>query len=126
MTQFNGDEECFADIRHFIMKESNVDECRRFITYGEGPLARELETGYRLSNWGHVLAVELDYLNLRAKVQLFAGPEANPFVYTVQLGRNPSIIDYNEAYGNFFVYYPKEERGEFDGEVMDLVGVRRG
>jgi hypothetical protein len=29
-------------------------------------------------------------MQLRAKVQLFAGPEVQPNVYTVQLGRNPS------------------------------------
>jgi hypothetical protein len=64
-------------------------------------------------------------MQFRAKVQLFAGPEAHPHVYTVQLGRNPSRIDYSEACGDFFAYYPKEERGEFDGEVSELIGTGR-
>lgn len=123
--QFRGDEECFSDIRRFIMNPSNVEECRRFITYSQGQLAWTLDAGYTLKNWGHLLCVETDYLNFRAKVQLFAGPKMKPFVYTVQLGRNPSRIMCSEAYGNFFAYYPQKERGEFDGEVSDLIGVMR-
>jgi hypothetical protein len=125
MTQFRGDEKCFADIRHFITNESNVDECRRFVMYTQSHLARRLDAGYRLTNWGHILCAEVDYLNLRAKVQLFVGPEMKSLVHTVQLGHNPSLIVYSEAYGNFFAYHPKEERAEFDGEVSELVGVMR-
>ena len=29
------------------------------------------------------------------------------------------------SFGNFFAYYPKEERDEFDGEVSELIGTRR-
>ena len=61
----------------------------------------------------------------RAKVQLFAGLEVQPNVYTVQLGRNPSRIDYSGAYGDFFAYYPKEDRREFDGEASELIGTKR-
>jgi hypothetical protein len=64
-------------------------------------------------------------MQFRARVQLFAGPEVQPNVYTVQLGRNPLRIDYSEAYGDFFAYYPKEDRGEFDGEVSELIGTKR-
>ncbi len=123
MPQFRGDEECFADIRHFIMNPSNAAESERFVTYKEGQLVWGVDAGRRLKSWGHVVCVQADYLNLTAKIQLFAGPETKPFCYTVQLGKNPSRIIYNEAHGDFFAYHPKEQRGEFDGEVTELIHV---
>jgi hypothetical protein len=77
-----------------------------------------------LSTWGHILCAETDYMQFRAKVQLFAGPEVQPNVYIIHLGQNPSRIDYSEAYGDFFAYYPKKQHGEFDGEV-ELIDTRR-
>ncbi len=125
MPNFRGDESCFDDVREFIVNEGDIDKCKPFVNYNQQPLAWQLRNGQRLSTWGHILCAETDYMQFRAKVQLFAGPEAQPNVYTVQLGRNPSRIDYSEACGDFFAYYPKERRGEFDGEVSELVGTRR-
>lgn len=122
---FRGDETCFRDIRDFIMNPSNIAECRRFISYTQDQLAAPLNAGARLRNWGHILCAETDYMNLRSKVELFAGPDVKQLVYTIQVGMNPSRIDYNEAYGDFYAYYRKEERGEFDGEVSELIGTRR-
>ena len=120
MTQFRGDEECFADIRHFIMNESTIEECNRFVTYAKGQLAWQLQAGAGLRSWGHFVCVESDYFRFRAKVQLFAGPTSRPPVYTIQLGKNPSTIHYTEAFGDFFTYYPMQERRDFDGEVSEL------
>jgi len=120
VTRFRGDEECFADIRHFIMNESTIEECNRFVTYAKGQLAWQLGAGARLVSWGHFVCVESDYLRFRSKVQLFAGPISRPPVYTIQLGKNPSRIYFTEAFGDFFAYYPKQKRREFDGEASEL------
>jgi hypothetical protein len=125
MPQFRGDESCFDDLREFIINEGDVDKCKNFVTFNQQPLAWQLRQGQRLSAWGHILCAETDCMQFRAKVQLFAGPEAQPNVYTIHLGRNPSRIDFTEAYGDFLAYYPKEERGEFDGEVSELIGTQR-
>jgi hypothetical protein len=125
MQRFRGDEPYFEDIRQFIANEGNIDKCRSFVSYNQQPLAWQLRNCGRLNAWGHILCAETDYMHFRAKVQLFAGPQAQPHVYTVQLGGNPSRIDYTEALGEFFVYYPKEQRGEFDGEVSELIGTAR-
>lgn len=85
----------------------------------------QLRAGDRLSVWGHVLLVEAGYKAFRAKVQLFVGPQNRSVVYTVQLGTNPSPIHYSEAYGDFFAYYPVDERSGFDGEVSELGVVTR-
>ncbi len=116
MPHFRGDEACFTDIRNFIVTDRcPVTECRRFVTYRAEHLAWQLQGGASPSAWGHFLCAEADYLNLTASVELFAGPGKRPLSYVVHLGKNPSRLDYGEAYGDFFAYLPKEERGVFDG-----------
>jgi len=78
-----------------------------------------------LSAWGHLIGVDATYMGFRAKVQLFAGPENRSTVFTVQLGKNPSPIHYSDTYGDFFAYYPPEQRDDFDGEVSELGVVAR-
>jgi hypothetical protein len=123
--RFRGDEPCFSDIRDFVMKGCPLDEIGRFVTESREQFVYQLRGGDRLSAWGHIIAVESDYMGFRAKVQLFVGPESLSRVYTVRLGNNPSPIHYSEAYGDFFAYHPVEERGEFDGEVSELGAVTR-
>jgi hypothetical protein len=123
--RFRGDEPCFADIRNFIIKDCSLDEVPRFVTYSREPFVYQLRAGDRLSAWGHLISTESNYTDFRAKVQLFVGPETRPLVYTVQLGKNPSPIHYSEAYGDFFAYYPADERHEYDGEISELGAVVR-
>lgn len=120
MPRFRGDEGCFANIRKFIIEDCKLEDCRRFVTFVPNQIIPLLQTGKRSDEWGHFVGVETDYLNLRAKVQLFAGPRSPQNVYTVQLGKNPSRIHFAESFGDLFVYYRKDERGEFDGEVCSL------
>ncbi len=123
--RFRGDEPCFTEIRNFIMNDCPLDEIGRFVTESQEQFAYQLRAGDRLSVWGHLIGVESDYMGFRAKVQLFVGPESLSRVYTVRLGKNPSPIHFSEAYGDFFAYYPVEDRGEFDGEVSELGAVAR-
>jgi len=123
--RFRGDEPCFEAIRNFIVKDCPLDDIPSFVNYSREPFVYQLRVGDRLSAWGHLVCVESNYSDFRAKVQLFAGPETRPLVYTVQLGKNPSLIHYSEAYGDFFAYYPIEERHEYDGEVTELGAVVR-
>jgi hypothetical protein len=123
--RFRGDEVCFAEIRNFITNGCPIDEIGRFVTQSREQFAHQLRASDRLSVWGHLLGVDAGYTGFRAKVQLFAGPENRSSVFTVQLGKNPSPIHYSEAYGDFFAYYPPEERSEFDGEVSELATVTR-
>jgi hypothetical protein len=124
MTRFRGDEPCFAEIRRFITSECSIDECTRFVSYSNKQIAYQLQQGARLAACGHILCAEADYLNLTAKVQLFVGPEFLAPVYTVRLGKSPSLIHYSEAVAEFFAYHPQNQRGEYDGEVSDLFRIR--
>lgn len=118
--RFRGDEFHFSDIRDFIMNGCPIDQINRYVTESREQFVYQLRAGQTLSVWGHILTAECDYTDFRARVQLFVGPESLSRVYSVQLGRNPSPIHYDEAYGDFFRYYPIEERGEFDGELSKL------
>jgi len=120
MPLFKGSEPCFADLRRFIAEECSIEECTRFLSYGREQIALDIQRGYRLKNWGHILTAEVDYLAIFAKVQLFVGPEFLSPVYTVKLGPNPSRIDCSDASADFFAYYPEAERGEFDGIVSAM------
>ena len=123
--RYRGDEPCFSGIRNFILKGCPIDEIGRFVTQSREQFVHQLRAGDRLSAWGHIVCVEAGYKGFRAKVQLFVGPQNQSVVYTVSLGENPSPIHYSEAYGDFFAYYPLEERGEFVGEVSELGVVTR-
>ncbi len=94
------------------------------MSYSKKQIAYQLQQGARLAAWGHVLCAEADYLNLTAKVQLFVGPEFLAPVYTVRLGKSPSLVHYSEACADFFAYYPPGQHGEYDGEVSDLFRIR--
>lgn len=120
--RYRGDEPCFSDIRNFIMN-GTIEEIGRFVTQSREQFAFQLRAGGRLSVWGHLLAVDASHMGFHAKVQLFAGPENRSTVFTVKIGENPSPIYYSEAYGDFFAYYPQDERSEFDGEVSELGAV---
>ncbi len=116
MPQFGGDESCFAEMRHFIITDGSLEACERFVAHAQSPLGNVQGLKY----WGHILSAEADYSQLRARVQLFAGPGVQTRAYSMALGRNPSLIDYTQYLGDFFGYYPKGERDEFDGEVGGL------
>jgi hypothetical protein len=118
MTQFRGDEDCFAAIRDFMVKDgTNLDDCARFVSVEKSPL----QGVEKLRDCGHILSAEKHDSRLISRVQLFAGPGSLGRVYCVELGADPSPIFYNKWFGDFFGYYPKEERGEFDGEVGELI-----
>jgi hypothetical protein len=121
--RFRGDEDCFSEIRDFIMNGCPIDEVRRFVTQSPEQFEYQLRAGSRLKVWGHLIGVDSSHMGFRARVQLFVGPQNRSTVLTVQIGKNPSPIYYPEAYGDFFAYYPPEERVDFDGEVSELVAL---
>ena len=121
MPHFRGDESCFADIRQFIMSDNcPVEKCTNFVSYNVENIALQLRAGAKLTSWGHFLAAESNYLNLIARVELFAGPGKQPVSYGVRLGRNPARLDWNEAHADFFEYFPKEQRTSYDGTISPL------
>ncbi len=112
--RFRGDEGCFREIRDFIATEGTIERCDRFVS---AQARSVIYLGWRPANWGHLVTAEVDYLRITSRVQLFLGPESLPALYTINLGRNPSPIHYRQAEVRFFEYFPKDKRGDFDGEL---------
>src|ERR1700683_1193949 len=123
MSEYRGDEPCFSDIRNFIIKSSKLEEARKFITRSDDPSVWGIGPGERLNVWGHILSAETDYFNFVARVNLFAGPTNRPLIYNVRLGDNPSRIHHSRKEADFFVYFPRGERGVYDGEVVSMICV---
>jgi hypothetical protein len=119
--RFRGDEDCFRDIREFIKTEGTIERCDRFVSAQSQSV---IYRGWRPANWGHLVTAEVDYLRITSRVQLFLGPESLPALYVISLGRNASHIHYREAEVRFFEYLPREERGDFDGELKTGFAVR--
>jgi hypothetical protein len=118
MTQFRGDEPCFAGIRGLIIDEgSSFDDCARFISAWKSPL----QDDERFKNSGHILSAEKYHSRLIARVRLFVEPASLGRIYRVELGCDPSHIYYSKWFADSFSYYPKDERAEFDGEVNELI-----
>jgi hypothetical protein len=119
--RFRGDEDCFREIRKFIQTEGGPDNWNQFVS-----LEKVIYGGSRPVHWGHLVTAEIDYLRLTSRIQLFQGPEFNPPLFTVNLGRNPSRIDSSLKEIRYFEYFPQaERRGEFMGTLKQGLSLRR-
>ncbi len=117
MSQFRGDEDCFAAIRGFIISDSTtLADCTRFLTVSRNSLRSE----QRREQWGHILSAGKNDLHLGAGVRLFVGPDSTSRTYDVDLGRNPSLIHCNQSIADFFGYYPRSGTSQFDGEASEF------
>jgi len=120
---FRGSEDAFEGIRNFIKNGGTTED---FLEERSDQVIEQLKLGcYRLNCWGHILVAEMDYQMLRAKVQLFVGPEFLAPVYIINLGRNPLRIDYSECKAHFFRYFEAGEVDGFCGEVEKIKPVPR-
>ncbi len=119
--RFRGDEECFSEIRSFIQSEGSPSDWGRFVA-----CERKIYGGTRPATWGHLVTAEIDYSRLTSRVQLFLGPlESEPYLFTVNLGRNPSRNDSGLKEIRFFEYFPQaERRGRIVGALKHGLGIR--
>lgn len=128
MSGFQGSEDAFAGIRDFIMN-GKAEDVDRFVSGRTNHiitdiLPSESPTGYR-----HLLIARSNYEQLLCKMQFFIHPKySSPIyrldryalpVYTVNLGRNPSRIDYPQARRHFFTYSDAYREEGYDGEMKE-------
>ncbi len=108
---------------HFNGLESEFDTIKRFIYHGTGeppakmldqPLLPQLlqEEAY-LRNWSHILSAEYDRSSFVSRMQFFLGPQLKtPYVWRVNLGRNPSHLVQPDAKGFHFFYYEEPDKSD--------------
>ena len=123
MPRFRGDESFFEEIRTFITTPSRLEDSKTFITRSDDASIWGIGPGERLNAWGHMLSTEIDYFNLIARVNLFAGPMNRPLIYNIRLGNSPTRVHYTQKEADFFVYFPRRERASYDGEVVPMIGI---
>ncbi len=119
--QFSGLEGEFDNIKRFIYTGQSEGQV---VLAEHQPFILELQAGGQLKRWGHFLSAEITERSIEARVQFFAGPPVQPFVWRILIGRNPARIIYNEAIGYAFLYF-EDVGGDFHGERVPLRETRR-
>lgn len=109
---FHGSEDAFADIRGFITN-GKAEDVDRFVSGRTNHLDVNILPGESPAGYRHLLIARASYEQLFCKMQFFIHPKySSPIyrldrhalpVYTVNLGRNPSRIDYPQARRHFFI-----------------------
>lgn len=128
MKGFHGSEDAFAGIRDFIMNGKAKDVDRFVSGYGEH-LIVDIVPGEPAAGYRHLLIARSNYHQLLCKMQFFIHPKySSPIyrldryalpVYTINLGRNPSRIDYPQAHRHYFTYSDVYQKDGYDGEMKE-------
>jgi len=115
---FSGLEPEFDDIKRFIYKGAAG---RQVVRRVEAPFLRDLQQpGARLNKWCHLLSGESNQNGIEARIQFFAGPEAQPLVWSVLISTKPS--EHEQATGYAFVYFD-DVTDEYQGERVELMAL---
>jgi len=118
---YRGNEDFFADIRHFILHGGDQDlffnqnkRPRFVIPFGELPTGGAITP----SQWSHVLAASEANGQAVVYVHLFVGPEGIRPPHYVSLGQwNSPIIEPNNAWGHVYLYDNSQQNGNTAGYV---------
>lgn len=115
---------------HFTGFESEFDDLKRFIYSGTGTnrariveeilLPQLVPKEARLRQWSHILTAEFNSQGFFSRMQFFAGPRLKPFVWRVDLGKNPSRVLLEMAIGLRFFYYEQPDPSGYSGGIEQL------
>ena len=120
---FTGFEKEFDVIKDFIF---NGGESEQWVRQVEGSFIIELEPNIATDKYGHLLAIDKNEHDIRAKVYFFVGPGITPHrYYEVFIGKNPEMIIYHQGVGHQFVYFDKPEEDGYDGRMDPLQTIRK-
>ena len=126
MRGFHGSEATFAGIRDFIT-DGKAEDVFRFISGWTNHRVVDIMPGESRAGYRHLLLAYSNYERLLCKMQFFVHPKHSstiyrydrltPPIYTINLGRNPSRIDYPQATRHSFTYLDALEENGYDGEM---------
>lgn len=119
----SGDEPIFNDLREYLLEGGRRDE---FVAEVREPIFYFPKPGLTLE-WGHLLSVESLPDRVQARLQLFIGPQNNPWTYRVTLTRQPLPFTPIGHYCHYFQQPISEQpfvrilrEGRFQGEAVEL------
>lgn len=128
MGGFHGSEDTFAGIRDFITG-GKAEDVSRFISGWTNHFIVDVTPGESPAGYRHLLLARSNYERLLCKMQFFIHPKhSSPIyrldrftlpVYTIDLGRNLSLIDYPQAKRHSFTYFDKRGEDGYDGEMKE-------
>ena len=115
---FTGFEFQFDDIKRFIF---SGDQHERFVRSMQEPFIEQLKDPRAVVNrWCHLLSAQYDYNSVEARMQFFAGPQAQPLVWQVKVGLSPSRVVGTCAKGFIYSYYDKPDKEGYIGAKLAL------
>jgi hypothetical protein len=113
MRGFHGSEDTFAGIRDFITG-GKAEDVFRFISGWTNHCVVDIAPGESRAGYRHLLLAHSNYERLLCRMQFFVHPKhpspiyrfnrLTPPIYTMNLERNPSLIDYPQAIRHSFIY----------------------
>ena len=121
LDQLDGAHANFAPLREWL--QGRAQRPAGVVEYRQNQIIYGIGGRNTLRSWGHVVAVEANYLRVQALLQFYIGPDRLPGSWLVHLGANPTRVDYQQAVGYLFRYFD-EPTGGYDGDVIDLGSVR--
>jgi hypothetical protein len=125
---FHGSEDAFTEIREFITN-GKAEDVDRFVSGRVSHLIIDIVPGESPIGYRHVLIARANYAQLQCKLQFFIHPKySTPIyrldryalpIYTINLGRNPSRIDYPRACRHYFTYLDSYKHEGYDGVMRE-------
>jgi hypothetical protein len=121
--QFTGYEKEFDGIKQFIFSGGDAG---KWVLQKDGSFIVGLEDGISTDKYGHLLAIDKNEKDIRAKIHFFVGPGIKPHrYYEIVIGKNPERIIYNQGIGHQFVYFDKPDEDNYDGRMDPLGTIRK-
>jgi hypothetical protein len=128
MSGYHGSEDAFAAIRNFITS-GKAEDVFRFISGWTNHFVVDITSGESPAGYRPLLLASSSYKRLQCQMQFFIHPKhSSPIyrldrftlpIYTIDLGRNPSLIDYPQAKRHSFTYSDTLGEKGYDGEIKE-------
>lgn len=116
-----GHESAFEPVKRFISAGENFHERAALTTE---PIVDDFRWGVSLRTYGHFLAAEISYTEIRVRAQFFVGPAVSPPTWIIRLARNPSRV-YTGSFGHGFILFDSPASDGHQGEMVPLTSYSR-
>ncbi|MFC1633435.1 hypothetical protein ACFL5Z_01225 [Planctomycetota bacterium] len=98
-----GEEPFFEPLKRFI--RYGEGQTKSFVCQQKGILIKDIERGWRPPTYGHIIVGSCASQFIEVKIQFFLGPQYDPPIHTVKLGRKPLMIENTSmTFGHNYVY----------------------
>lgn len=120
-----GEESFFEPIKRFI--RYGEDKTHTLVSQQKGFLVKDIERGWRPPTYGHIIIGSCASQFIEVKIQFFLGPQYDPPIHIVKLGRKPLMIERpSMTFGHNYVYaFDTNAINGYDGTFHRLAVAER-